>query len=90
MTWKVIASNNRRDGPDIHLQRSSVRFYYINFRVTKRHAGPFTSQHGTNTLVLPRRLSYTDLTVHMDLEANLGLEISRNDKIGQRISTWHN
>ena len=48
------------------------------------------SKHGTNTLRLPRRLFYTDLTVYMDFEANPGPEVSRNDKIRQLISTSHN
>ena len=66
---------------DFHqLQRCSARFYYVNFRVIKRHAGPFknpresvavieVSKHGTRTLVQPRRMFFTDLIAHMDGES---------------------
>lgn len=80
-------------------QRCSARFYYVNFRVTKRHAGPFTnpresvavievSKHGTRTLLQPRKL-FLQIALYLWM-VNPGPEVSRNDKIQQGISTWHN
>ena len=81
MTWKLIASINRRHGPYmISISYNDVQLDFVNFRVTKGHAGPFTnpresvavivvSKHGTRTLVQPRGLFFIWM-------ANPGPEVS--------------
>ena len=70
------------------LQRISGHLYYMNFRAAmKRIYANSNSEitfpafkatkHETVILVLPERIFWTDLTIHMDVKANPGPAIDR-------------
>ena len=63
--------------------RSFGQIYYIKFRWSFKHVAAQSNKmlnaplvrvnkHGLVTLELPRKLFWTDLTIHMDVQSNLG------------------